>query len=270
MSPTCCFSVEQPKRLLWSVCFSPHDILWFSLFWHLRLHLKFRKENRRSTRRQRREPFVSLIQVVEGDRETQCTLLDCSLWIHRSFLLPDIVHAALPWGAQQCVTSLLSLSLSLFLLVCECVAAPPADSKPSGPPAIQVCCIFFCHPLDKTQTNALHFHSGHRWMHRWRKPLPSDCVSSSPATGCLDSRWMFPVEFIVLFKVEFNVKSKPVIIRCSWKSVRHWLRINVFTSVGCRPLSWKSIFFNRCNSYSRRTFRSPALSAVSICLAVRP
>lgn len=52
----------------------------------------------KETTEQRREPFMSLTQVVQGQR-AQCTLVDCSLRIHRSFLFPDMVQAALPWGA---------------------------------------------------------------------------------------------------------------------------------------------------------------------------
>lgn len=100
----------------------------------MRLSRKKKRDVRRGG-----EPFMSLIQVVQGHR-AQCTLVDCSPRIHRSFLFPDMVHAALPRGAWQCVT----------LCVCMCVSAccpnlhpsaPPADCKPSGPPAIQVDCL---------------------------------------------------------------------------------------------------------------------------------
>lgn len=73
--------------------------------WHLWLHWTMRPSGRKKAIcEQRREPFMSLIQVVQGHR-AQCTLVDCSPRIHRSFLFPDIVHAALPWGAWQRVTS---------------------------------------------------------------------------------------------------------------------------------------------------------------------
>lgn len=42
---------------------------------------------------------MSLIQVVQGHR-AQCTLVERSLGIHRSFLFPDMVQAALPRGAD--------------------------------------------------------------------------------------------------------------------------------------------------------------------------
>lgn len=48
--------------------------------------------------RSRREHSMSLFQVVQGHR-AQCTLVDRSLGIHRSFLFPDLVQAALPRGA---------------------------------------------------------------------------------------------------------------------------------------------------------------------------
>ena len=90
-----------------------------------------------------REPFMSLIQVVQGHR-AQCTLVDCSPRIHRSFLFPDTVQAAQPWGAWQSMTS------PLFVCVPMCAlqrgpnlepSAPPADCKPSGLPAIQAGCL---------------------------------------------------------------------------------------------------------------------------------
>lgn len=65
-----------------------------------------------------REPFMSLIQVVQGHR-AQCTLVDCSPRIHRSFLFPDTVQAAQPWGAWQSMTS------PLFVCAYVCVAKGP-------------------------------------------------------------------------------------------------------------------------------------------------
>lgn len=53
---------------------------------------------RKERREQRREPFMSLIQVVQGHR-ARCTLADGPPRIHRSFLFPDVVQAALPQGA---------------------------------------------------------------------------------------------------------------------------------------------------------------------------
>lgn len=61
-------------------------------------------------------------QVVEGHR-AQCTLVDRSLGIHRSFLFPDM--AALPRGAWR--------SMTLPLLVCTLQSAP--DLQPSALPA---------------------------------------------------------------------------------------------------------------------------------------
>lgn len=72
-----------------------------------------------------RNPFIPLIQVVQGHR-VQCTLVDCSPRIHRSFLFPDMVHAALPWGAWQCVT----------LPLCLCVLQRGLNLQPSPPPAV--------------------------------------------------------------------------------------------------------------------------------------
>lgn len=46
---------------------------------------------------QRREDLMSLIQVGQGHR-AQCTLVERSLGIHRSFLFPDMVQAALAQG----------------------------------------------------------------------------------------------------------------------------------------------------------------------------
>lgn len=82
----------------------------------MRLSRKKKRDVRRGG-----EPFMSLIQVVQGHR-AQCTLVDCSPRIHRSFLFPDMVHAALPRGAWQCVT--------LCVCVCVCLRVAPGPKPP--------------------------------------------------------------------------------------------------------------------------------------------
>lgn len=91
---------------------------------------------RKKKRNVNREHFMSFIQVVQG-HGAQCTLVDCSLRIHRSFLFLDMVQAALPRGAWQSMTS--------PLFVCTLQRSPklsatPAVCKPRGPPC-QVSCL---------------------------------------------------------------------------------------------------------------------------------
>lgn len=68
---------------------------------------------------QRKEPFMSLIQVVQG-HGARCTLADCSPRIHRSFLFLDVVQAALPQGAWRSMTSTLFVWARICACVCVC------------------------------------------------------------------------------------------------------------------------------------------------------
>lgn len=107
---------------------------------------------------------MSLIQVVQG-HGAQCTLVDCSPRIHRSFLFPDMVQAALPWGARRSMTS------PLFVRAYVRVAKGAQTSthqhllqtvNPSGPPAIHFVNMLY-DTVDIIQTT---FSQGCRGHHR--------------------------------------------------------------------------------------------------------
>jgi len=86
---------------------------------------------------------MSLIQAVQGHRAL-CTLVDCSLRVYRSFIFPDLIHAALPWGAWWRLTLTVCQYVCVCLCACVCAHCNGASkstyqhflqtAKPQGPP----------------------------------------------------------------------------------------------------------------------------------------
>lgn len=101
--------------------------------------------------------------------------------VHITGLLPlDSQIISPPWHCTRStalgcptVRDITSLPLSLSLSACVWVCCSTACRLQTLRAACHSSLLHFffnplCHPLDKTQTNASHFHSGHRRMHRWR------------------------------------------------------------------------------------------------------
>ena len=128
--------------------------LWFH--WTVRQWAEMSRK--KEMREERSEPFMSLIHVVQGHR-AQCTLVDCSPRIHRSFLFPDMLQAALPWGAWQSMTS------PLFVCAYVCVAKGPKPQPISTSCRLQTLRAS-CHPSQLPHfVNMLYDGGGKRKLH---------------------------------------------------------------------------------------------------------